>query len=171
MAKRKKRALSASTRHPCVELLRRYSNRSVLVKPLVSVLDEVHNPTVNRNETVTNTAGQTARAGWRAVDRLTEPEVTSLVEQYQDGATLVALAEGHKISRGAVRRLLQRDGIELRRRGLTPEQVDQAVDLYRRGWSLARIGEQLGVTANTVHTRLRERGVRMRNTHGRERHI
>lgn len=152
-----------------MELLRRYSNHAGLIKPLVSLLTEVHDPTADRNETITNTAGQTARTDWRAIDRLTEAEAADLVERYQKGATLSTLAERYKISKGAVRRLLNRGGVELRQRGLTSEQIDEAVRLYGRGWSLARISEKLGVTANTVHTRLRERGVRMRDTHGRER--
>jgi hypothetical protein len=41
--------------------------------------------------------------------------------------------------------------------------------LYREGWSLARIGERMGVDPTTVLARLPERGVRMRDTHGRER--
>jgi len=46
-------------------------------------------------------------------------------------------------------------------------QVDEAVRLYEEGWSLAWVGERIGVTARTVQLRLREAGVRMRDTHGR----
>jgi hypothetical protein len=95
--------------------------------------------------------------------------VADLVGRYRAGVTLSSLAEGYKISRGAVRRLLQREGVEMRRRGLTSEQVDEAMRLYGQGWSLARVGERLGVDTGTVHARLRERGVRMRDTQGRER--
>ncbi|MGH3518344.1 MAG: hypothetical protein ACRDQ7_13175 [Haloechinothrix sp.] len=35
--------------------------------------------------------------------------------------------------------------------------------LYEDGWSLGRIGEQLGVTVRTVQLRLRERGVETRD--------
>ncbi|MGQ0776414.1 MAG: helix-turn-helix domain-containing protein [Pseudonocardiales bacterium] len=57
----------------------------------------------------------------------------------------------------------------MRRRGLSLDQLDEAVQLYREGWSLARIGEQMGVDPTTVLTRLRERGLRRRDTRGRER--
>ena len=150
-----------------VELLRRYSNHSGLVKPLVSLLAEVHDPTADRHETVTNTVGQTARPRWRAADQLTEVEVADLVERYQEGATLSGLTERYKISRSAVRRLLHHEGIELRHRGLSTEQIEDAVRLYRQGWSLAKIGDRMGVSAGTVHARLRECGVRMRDTQGR----
>lgn len=136
---------------------------------LVSVLEDADDLSSNGNKSITNTQGRTARQSWRAADRLSEADVRDLVDRYQNGATQGELATRYGISRGAVRRLLQEQGVELRTRGLTPEQVDQAVRLYSQGWSLARIGERLGVDAGTVHARLRELGVRMRDTHGRER--
>jgi len=50
---------------------------------------------------------------------------------------------------------------------VSPGQVDEAIDLYNSGWSLARVGEHLAVDPTTVLNRLRERGVRTRDTHGR----
>jgi len=57
----------------------------------------------------------------------------------------------------------------MRRRGLAPHQIDEAVRLYEGGWSLARIGERMGINPTTVLTKLQGRGVRMRDTQGRER--
>lgn len=57
----------------------------------------------------------------------------------------------------------------MRRRGLSPDQTDEAVQLYGEGWSLARIGERMGVDPTTVLAKLRDRGVRMRDIQGRER--
>jgi hypothetical protein len=48
----------------------------------------------------------------------------------------------------------------MRMRGLSPEQIDEAVRLYEAGWSLVRIGDRMGVDDMTVLHRLRERGVR-----------
>jgi hypothetical protein len=36
--------------------------------------------------------------------------------------------------------------------------VDEAIHLYRLGWSLARVGEHLDVDPATVRNRLQERG-------------
>ena len=47
----------------------------------------------------------------------------------------------------------------MRRRGLSPDQVDDAIRLYNSGWLLARVGEQLRVDPTTVLNRLRERGI------------
>ncbi|MDQ4034154.1 MAG: hypothetical protein M3332_18705 [Actinomycetota bacterium] len=70
-----------------------------------------------------------------------------------------------------MRETLHREGVSLRRRGLSPEQVDEAVRLYQYddGWSLARIDRRFSVDPTTVLTRLRKRGVRMRDAHGRTR--
>jgi orotate phosphoribosyltransferase-like protein len=49
------------------------------------------------------------------------------------------------------------------------EQIADAVTLYESGLSLAQIGTRLGFDNNTVRLRLIERGVRMRDSHGRVR--
>lgn len=60
--------------------------------------------------------------------------------------------------------------MRMRGRSLTPEEINVAVGLYDDGISLARIGQRLDTTARTVQLRrLRERGITMRDTHGRPR--
>jgi hypothetical protein len=79
------------------------------------------------------------------------------------------LAARFSIHRNTVSQHLNREGVARRRQGLGDDQVDHAVRLYRAGQSLARIGARLDVDAGTVHSALRARGVRMRDTHGRDR--
>jgi hypothetical protein len=57
----------------------------------------------------------------------------------------------------------------MRRRGLSPDQVDDAIRLYDSGWSLARIGDHLSINPTTVLNRLRAHGIPTRDTHGRPR--
>jgi hypothetical protein len=57
----------------------------------------------------------------------------------------------------------------MRRRGLSPDQVDDAIHLYKLGRSLARVGQHLGVNHTTVLNKLRGRGIPTRDTHGRPR--
>lgn len=64
---------------------------------------------------------------------------------------------------------LHRQGVTVRRQGLDAEGVAQAVRLYEGGWSLARIGDRLGVDATTVWTALKAQEIPIRDTHGRER--
>jgi hypothetical protein len=103
------------------------------------------------------------------VAALPTSEVTSLVDGYRAGATAKDLAIEFGVHRTTVTQHLQRNGVPLRRRGLDDPQIDQAVHLYRQGWSLARIGTSLSVDAHTVRTALRARGVQMRDTRGRDR--
>jgi hypothetical protein len=96
-------------------------------------------------------------------------DVVSLVDGYRAGATVKELAVEFGIHRTTVTQHLRSNGVALRRRGLDDQQVEQAVHLYRQGWSLARVGARLHVDAHTVRVALRARGVPMRDTHGRDR--
>ena len=71
------------------------------------------------------------------------------------------------INRKTVSNIVRRHGVVMRRCGLSAEQIDDAVRLYGESWSLARIGQKFDVDSTTVHRRLRERGVRMRDAQGR----
>jgi hypothetical protein len=79
------------------------------------------------------------------------------------------LAETFGIDRRTVSAILHRHHVPMLRCGLSDDQVEDAVRLYDQGWSLARIGEQMDVTADTVRKRLLERGVIMRDPQGRPR--
>jgi hypothetical protein len=82
------------------------------------------------------------------------------------------LGDRFGINRRTVGKILTRNGAQTKHPGLSPAQIDEAVQLYGvcgDGWSLARVGECLGVTARTVQLRLRERGVAMRDSLGRDR--
>ncbi|MBB2938728.1 hypothetical protein FHX82_005806 [Amycolatopsis bartoniae] len=79
------------------------------------------------------------------------------------------LGDRFGIDRRTVSNILKRHDVPMRRRGLVPEKVDDAIHLYSLGWSLARVGAHLGVDHTTVLAKLRERGIPTRDTHGRPR--
>jgi hypothetical protein len=56
------------------------------------------------------------------------------------------LGDQFGIERRTVSNILQRQDVPMRRRGLSPDQVDHAIHLYNLGWSLARVGQHLGST-------------------------
>lgn len=60
------------------------------------------------------------------------------------------------------------DPRHVRQRGLTDDQVDEAVKLYADGKSLYRIDDHFGVDHTAVWQQLKMRGVKMRDSHGRE---
>ncbi|WP_284742782.1 helix-turn-helix domain containing protein [Amycolatopsis sp. RTGN1] len=99
--------------------------------------------------------------------RLDDAQTQQLIASYQAGSTVYQLADEFGIERRTVSAILHRHDVPMRRRGLTDDQIDDAEHLYQQGWSLARIGNHMDVTADTVRARLLERGVAMRDTQGR----
>ncbi|WP_433732666.1 hypothetical protein ACQP0C_10105 [Nocardia sp. CA-129566] len=105
----------------------------------------------------------------RRVRRLDHDEVMALIEGYTAGESTYELADRFGVDRRTLSAILHRHNIPLRRWGLSSQQVDEAVELYGLGWSLARIARHLAVDPETVLNRLRDRGVRRRDTHVRAR--
>jgi hypothetical protein len=99
--------------------------------------------------------------------QLDSRQIQELILGYTAGATVYQLGEQFGVDRRTVSAILHRHDVPMRRRGLSPQQIDEAVRLYEEGWSLARVGDHLSVDPTTVLNRLRERGVRTRDTHGR----
>jgi len=51
---------------------------------------------------------------------------------------------------------------------LSEEQIEQAVERYRQGLSLATAGKVVGVDKEAVRLRLIEQGIRIQDSHGRQ---
>ena len=79
------------------------------------------------------------------------------------------IAKEFKIHRVAVSKHLERAGVTKRPRSLSEVWIDETVQDYDAGQSLEKIGKRLGFDSTTVFKELRLRGVKMRDTHGRER--
>jgi DNA-directed RNA polymerase specialized sigma24 family protein len=139
-----------------VELLGRYASRGKWGKSVQEALDS--------RRIVTNTSTLSGR-----VRRLGREQVAELVEGYRLGATVYELAERFEINRKTVSEHLHRQGVSMRRQGLSDHQSAEAAKLYGQGWPLARVARFYGVNTGTVWLALRDRGVAMRDTHGRER--
>jgi len=98
----------------------------------------------------------------RTARQLSAAELDRLVVAYYDGATVYELARQFGIHRTTVGKHLRARWVDTTPLGLVPGDVPAAAELYRHGWSLARIAEKYGTTAGTVRTRLLEVGVRIR---------
>ena len=98
--------------------------------------------------------------------QLDAAQTQALIDAYRTGSTVYQLGDQFGIDRRTVGKILTRNGVQTKHPGLSADDIDRAVQLYADGWSLARVGERLGVTAMTVQRRLRERGVTMRSTTG-----
>ena len=74
------------------------------------------------------------------------------------------------IRRDQVSIILRRAGVEVRpgiQAKLSENDKDEIAELYRSGLSIHKLARRFGVTDNPVHNALKERGVRMRDPHGR----
>ncbi len=99
-----------------MELLRRYSNRDDLLKPLVSVLERVSGelPATEEAYQLVSADGP-APSAWQVNDRLSPADVKALVASYLAGSTSHALAEQYCISPTSVKRLLREHGARKQR--------------------------------------------------------
>ena len=91
-----------------------------------------------------------------------------VVRRHGAGAKLRELVALSGVSAHTVSNHLRARGVNTRR-GLAPEDIAAAAQLYRAGRSLARVAEKFDTTPNTVRARLLEVDVRVRDTNGRER--
>lgn len=137
-----------------------YYNTKALLGELESLVRKLPDPNacppIRQDQRVPRTARQ-----------LGGEQVEQLIADYRAGATVYTLSSQFGIDRRTVGAILKRHGVQTRWQRLSPAQIDEAVELYESGWSLARIAERVGVTPTTVHRRLRDRGVRMRDVRGR----
>ena len=86
--------------------------------------------------------------------RLAPADVDRLTEARQHGTTVNQLAELFGVHRTTVLAHLNRADVEPRT-GVVTRRLDAACELYQAGWSLARIGREFGVNAETVRRALR----------------
>ena len=94
--------------------------------------------------------------------KLTSEKVDQLVERYQQGESVYVLALDFSVNRRTVSAHLARRGVSTRYQILGEDDLAKAVELYTQGWSLARVGQQLGVSAGTLLNAFKRADVRTR---------
>ena len=145
-----------------VDLGGTYYNTNTEVEALETLLRKLPDPTTPAPPPVDRLKPGRAR-------QLDTSQIQALIQGYTTGATTYELGDRFGLDRRTVSAILHRHGVDMRRRGLSPDQVDDVIRLYESSWSLARIGEHLSVDPTTVLNRLRERGIPTRDTHRRPR--
>lgn len=84
-----------------------------------------------------------------------------MVEAYQQGGSLAALAQCFEIDPATVIAHINRRGVE-HRTGVVKRRIHEARALYESGQSLAQVGQHFGVDAETARRNLRAAGVTLR---------
>jgi hypothetical protein len=85
-----------------------------------------------------------------------------LVADYKRGISTPKLCKQYDLSKWSVLKILNDHGVSMRFQSLTDEQIDQAVERYQAGDSLATIARHLGSSPTTVQRALISRGVAIR---------
>jgi hypothetical protein len=71
-------------------------------------------------------------------------QIQALIQGYTAGVTTYELGDRFGIDRRTVSAILHRHDVDMRQRGLSPSQVDDAIRLYNAGWPMARGGRTPG---------------------------
>lgn len=165
MQKTKKSAPCGTPFFVLVGLLRTYCNRESTTRHIDGLVVEARGQLGGRAPQRNPRPPRAARAG----KQLPAARERAIVAEYRAGQTMKEIAARHDIHRVTVSEVLDRTGTVKRPKGMSPSQTDLAARLYESGLSLASMGAQLGFDAVTIRTALLRRGVRTRDSHGRER--
>ncbi len=145
-----------------VGVLRTYCNSNSATRQLNDLIDKAR--------ASTPTARPNRRIPKKAAPQLASDQAELLTALYSQGDSIYQLARRFNIHRGTVKDHLHRAGIEIRpgaQSKLSESDKNEIVKFYESGFSIHKIALQLDVTDNPVHHALKERGVTMRDAHGR----
>lgn len=145
-----------------MDLRRQFSNITPATKSLVKrLLQRVGKTHQVRTDPVSEDArGPNVRELHCVQQRLSRPEVEALLADYEAGWRVGELARVYSIHRTTVSAHIARE--DKTRGQLTAAQVDEAVRLYEKGWSLRAVGRHLDLADKTVRRMLDSRAVTVR---------
>lgn len=96
----------------------------------------------------------------RSLRRQLEPSIIKeMASRYASGEAIRALSREFGVSRDGLWHLLQRHGVTLRPRGMTPEDAERAAALYESGLTIRQVVEKVGYSYGTVRSALHKQGV------------
>lgn len=98
--------------------------------------------------------------------RLGREKIAELVADYRSGQTTIQLMETYQLSKPSVLKLLNANGVEMRRQPATSKQVERIVALYSSGKSLAAIERETNIPRETIRRALIDAGVQLRQRGG-----
>lgn len=119
---------------------------------------------LSRNMQSEATCQEKQSAPHRRIRRRLSPEVIeTLVARYMAGEETPALSREYGISASGLRDLLRAKGVSLRGHAITPKDVERAMRLHERGWTITKIASETGYSRDTIRTALRRHGVALRS--------
>jgi hypothetical protein len=98
--------------------------------------------------------------------RLGSQKIAELVAEYESGRTTIQLMGTYQLSKTSVLKLLNANGVEMRRQPPTTDQVEQVVALYNSGKSLAAIERETDIPRESIRRALMDAGIELRQRGG-----
>lgn len=96
---------------------------------------------------------------------LTEFEIQSVIQKYQNGASSYDLAKEFGCHRRTITDTLKRNGVEVSHQAATkPELVKRIIELYAEMKTPKEVGAIVGVGGDTVRKVLKENGIYIRKS-------
>jgi len=89
-------------------------------------------------------------------------DIDDIVHRYGAGETTQQIGAHYGISKTRVAAVLRKQGVTIRRQGLTEDRLAEAAELYAAGRSLAWLGARYGISHTTVAAALRRQGTQLR---------
>ena len=91
--------------------------------------------------------------------RLGADVIAHLIHDHESGQSTAALMQNYQLGKGTVLSLLAEHGVKMRGQGIPEDQLGEAINLYKSGWSVMRVGKHFGCSAETVRQTLLAAGV------------
>ena len=94
---------------------------------------------------------------------LSPDHIEQIVAGYLAGTTARELGKRFEVDRTTVSGILKSNGVTMRQHPMQTAEIEQAIQLYKSGWSLVKIAERIPYDPSTIWRTLRLRRVEMRN--------
>jgi transposase-like protein len=142
-----------------VGVLKFYCNRDWATRQLNGLVDNAlaSSPRQIRTATVKD----------RATKKLSLRVHEEIVSSYRHGMGVMELAKQLGVAKSTIIEHLNRAEVKRRPWALSESQVLEAIQLYKEGLSLAKVGLRLGFNAQTIANALKSRNIKTRDSHGR----
>lgn len=119
--------------------------------------------TTNRSAAARKPQKPKAKSSAKIVHRLTAVDQADITARYQQGWSSRRLAEVYGVSKTNIVILLREAGTPIRNQCLGDCRADGIIERYATGASLAAIGNEYGVAADTVRKLLLKPEIKLRN--------
>jgi transposase len=134
-----------------VHLLQSNSNRGENTARIEKLLVKARNENVQRGPRM---AATTAKP---APKKLSTATNEAIIAAYKEGARVTDLAKQFGVSKWTINHRLNRAGVVHRPHSMSPEQIDQAVELRAQGLSIKKIVPLVGFSEGTIWSELKRR--------------